>query len=380
MTSAGIERAQAARTEQAATFETDTFWAELVKRVPLGRETEFLEIAVLAECIDSFDISYLLVPIQLHWSQKASVKAVWSRFMKAIGKRYAVALSDMNCMEYWIQKGSLSESDVVLVKSGMVRGLAESLDLVDARTFFGFIANVAPDLSPDEGARLLNYSMTRFELHIDNDFGDGPWADWLETPLNTTDAFTGLIWSALGSPLSATRWEAVHTVRRLVEASCEREIDSLFDWLRKDTVGAFGSKRFPFYRLHARLYFLIALARVSLDTPDRLHRHSVILAQLALEGMPHILIQKTAADVALAIEHRHAGTYSVGKILALQRVGHSSFPAKEVEGYPDDVDTPWHAAGQVDKSLNIHFGIDFDSYWFKYLGDTLVARKVRKRG
>jgi hypothetical protein len=32
-------------------------------------------------------------------------------------------------------------------------------------------------------------------------------------------------------------------------------------------------------------------------------------------------------------------------------------------------DTPWHASGEVTKSIKLYFGIDFDNYWFNYLGD-----------
>ncbi len=367
--STGIEQAESTYRKKDPPFEFEDFWSEVIKRVPAGREAEFLDTIALAESVDTFDISYLLAPLRQNWMQKASVKAAWPRFLGAVGKRYAVALSDMNRMDYWVDKAALEEADVLLIKSGMVRGLAESLDLVDARTFFGFVANIAPDLSPAEGATLLDYSMSRFEKHIDPAFGDGAWDAWLEPPAAIKDALAGLIWSALASPLSATRWQAAHCVRRLVEASCDDEIDSLFDWLRRDSVGAFGGHGFTFYRLHARLYFLIALARAAVDAPLRLHHYSAVLAQLALEGIPHILIQKTAADIALAIEQAKPGTYAPATATALEQVGHSPFPLKEVDGYPKDEATPWHAKGEVDLSLKVHLGLDFDHYWFNYLGD-----------
>ena len=369
LTSAGIALAEAAYQKTESPFAYEEFWSELLRRVPAGRETEFLEMLPLAESVDSHDVSYLLISLRLHWMEKAAVKLAWPRFLRSIGKRWAAPLAETGHLEYWLQRGSLTEQDSPLIKVGIVQGLAESLDLVDSRTFFGFIASVATDLTPAESAKLLDYAMTRFELHIDSDFGDGPWAPWLAPPAATTDALTGLIWSALGSPLSATRWQAVHCIRRLVEAGCDTEIDSLFGWLQRDAVDAFGSHRFPFYRLHAQLYLLIALARTACDTPERLHRHVAIFASLALTGIPHILIQKFAADIALAIERVTPGTYSEQTRKKLQCVGHSPFPIKEVDGYPGAEDTPWHARGEVNTDLKVHFGLDFDCYWFKYLGD-----------
>lgn len=365
----GIARAEATYRETKPPFESGDFWNEVVQRVPGGRETEFLDLIPLAESVNSYDVSNLLRPLRLHWMCKASVKASWPRFLRSIGKRYAAALAESGHLEYWESGGMVREEELVLVKEGILRGLAESLDLVDARTFFGFIANVAPELTPEESKRLFDYALTRFELHIDSDFGDGPWADWLIAPSTTTDALAGLIWSALGSPISATRWQAVHCVRRLVEAGCDAEIESLFGWLQRDAVGAFGSHRFPFYRLHARLYLLIALDRTACDTADRLHKHAAVIASLALTGMPHFLIQKTAANVALKIEQTMPGSYHNETVQALQQVGLSQFPVRELSRNSGNVDTPWHAEGKVKNRINLYFGIDFDNYWFKYLGN-----------
>lgn len=369
LSSTGIARAAVAFRKKKLSFEIRVFWNEVVQRVPGGRETEFLKLIPMADSVDIYDVSNLLRTLRLHWMGKASVKAYWPQFLRLIGKRYAATLAEAGHLEYWESGGTVAESEVVLIKEGVLRGLAESLDLVDARTFFGFIANVAPDLTPAESMKLLDYALTRFEIHIDSDFGDGPWADWLVPPPTAVDAVAGLIWSALGSPISATRWQAAHCVRRLVEAGCNAEIESLFGWLERDVVGAFGSHSFPFYRLHSRLYLLIALARTAYDTPERLHKHAAVIASLALTGMPHILIQKTAADIALIIEQARPGSYSNETIQALQRVGLSPFPVKQVNRNFGNVDTPWHASGEVTKDIKLHFGIDFDNYWFKYLGN-----------
>ena len=47
--------------------------------------------------------------------------------------------------------------------------------------------------------------MGRFELHIDGEYADGAWAKWLNPPEDISMAFSGLVWSALGSP-RRTRW------------------------------------------------------------------------------------------------------------------------------------------------------------------------------
>ena len=70
-------------------------------------------------------------------------------------------------------------------------------------------------ISSDEAKSALDYSMSRFEVHIDTDFGDGLWAEWLETNGDSDYGISGYLWSALGSPFRETRWNAVHTIYRL---------------------------------------------------------------------------------------------------------------------------------------------------------------------
>lgn len=369
LTSAGIARAEVAFRKRKLSFEISVFWNEVVNRVPSGRETEFLELIPMADSVDLYDVGYLMRPLRLHWMGKASVKAYWPQFLRSIGKRYSAALAEERRLEYLERGETFTESELVRIKEGILLGLAESLDLVDAQTFFGYIAIVAPDLNSEESVKLLDYALTRFELHIDVNFGDGPWADWLIPPSATIDALTGLIWSALGSPISATRWQAVHCVRRLLEAGCNAEIDSLFGWLERDVVGAFGSHRFPFYRLHSRLYLLMGLARTAYDVPERLYKHASAIKSIALTGVPHILIQKTAADIALLIERALPGTYSDKTIQMLERVGMSPFRISLGNCEFGIEDSAWLSFGGVKNGVNMHFAFGFENYWFKDLSN-----------
>jgi len=182
-------------------------------------------------------------------------------------------------------------------------------------------------------------------------------------------AFAGFVWSALGSPRAETRWRAAHCVQRLAEIGCEREIDALIQWMERDSVDAFGSHEFPFYNLHAHLYLLIALARVSIDNPQILKHHHSIFSRHALETMSHILIQKFSAEIALNIEKAFPNTYSRDVVEQLHRVDVSQLPIKEMDSYGDKLESYWHIKGEVDTSLEFYHGHDFDGYWFEPLGD-----------
>src|SRR5690606_25584909 len=114
----------------------------------------------------------------------------------------------------------------------------------------------------------------RFELHIGDDFGDGAWREDLYIKSDINENIAGFIWSALGSPRSEVRWNAVHCVRKLADFNCDNVIDGLVSWMKHNRVDAYGYDKFPFYNLHARQYLLIAFARISNEKPVILHKYS----------------------------------------------------------------------------------------------------------
>ncbi len=237
---------------------------------------------------------------------------------------------------------------------------------------FGFVTSVADLLTPEEAAEVLEFGISRFELHIALEYGDGEWAEWLQPPENISDALTGFIWSALGSPDSAERWQATHCVRRLVEFSCSRELSSLLGWSQNGGVAAFGSHQFPFYRLHATLYLLIGLSRGAIDNPNPLLPHANVFVNIALISMPHVLIQRAAAALALLLLKTSSETYAPTVSEKLRRVGDSPFPVREVKD-PDPTPISPTLFPAEDLVPDIYLAWDFDDYWFKNLANLFAV-------
>lgn len=347
----------------------EDFWKKVLEQIPDHKASNFLQALVDAEKADLYDIRYALSNFPDSYRQKISVRKSWSNFLIQIARRFACKLTNYYIRHDFIRGIQVSDSELPLIYEGIVQGLSDSFDLVDASALFGFSEVVSSFISPQEARDLLEFALFRFEMHINQDYGDGPWDNWLLLPHDISDAFTGFVWAALGSPRSSVRWQAAHCVRRLAEAGCEQELNSLVEWMRRDCVNAFGSRAFPFYNLHARLYLLIALARISIDNPELLRHHHLLFKHHALDGSPHALIQKFAAEIALSIEAAFPKTYESNVVDILRAVGTSQMPVKEIDGYRENFqETPWHTRGEVDCDLKLHFGWDFDRYWFEPLG------------
>ena len=347
----------------------EAFWKGVIEQISEHKASNFLQALVDAKSADLYDIKYALSNFPDSYRQRISVKKTWSRLLVLIAQRFAYNLTNCYMRDDFIRGIQVSDDELPLIYEGIVQGLSDSFDLVDASTLFGFSEIVSSFISPQEASDLLEFALFRFEIHINQDYGDGPWDNWLLPPHNISDAFTGFVWAALGSPRSSVRWEAAHCVRRLAEAGCEQELNSLIEWMDRGCVNAFRSRTFPFYNLHARLYLLIALARISIDNPELLRHHHLLFKHHALDGLPHALIQKFAAEIALSIESAFPRTYESNITAMLRTVGISQMPVKEIDGYRENFqETPWHTRGEVDCNLKLHFGWDFDRYWFEPLG------------
>jgi hypothetical protein len=364
--SQAIERVRATKTYFS---HRDMFWTELFSHIDENDANIFLNALVTAENTDVYDLQHALSTIPDHWRKKVSVIENWPNTFKTVGQRFALNFASYG-IKHFLNDIPHGEKEAEFLRKGVITRISDIEDLMNASEFFGFV-NIATSLVTSEQAiDLLVFGLDRFERHIDEpeEFADGLWSKWLLPPDNMYMAFSGFIWSALGSPKAETRWKAAHCVRKLSEAGCDAEIDALICWLRKDTVDAFGSYKFPFYNLHSRLYLLIALARVSIDFPEKLQHHHEVFSFHALGNNKHILLNKFAAEIALNFEKAFPNTYTKDVVNQLQQIGISQLPIKKINSYNPQITSYWHKNGEVDKSLKFDHSYDFDRYWFEPLG------------
>lgn len=353
----------------------EAFWREIFTRISESNANRFLTALAESEAADRYDILRAMSCFPDEWRKKASVKRNWPSFVKSVVRRYASELTNHFTLEHFRDSLKIDEQMMPSVQENILQGLSENSSFNDASTYFNFVNTVCPFLFPKDAFDLLDFALSRFELHINDEYADGPWKNWLNPPEDMGAAFTGFVWSALGSPSAELRWRAAHCVRRLADLGCSQEIDALFKWLESDSIGAFGSNKFPFYNLHARQYLLIAFARISLDNPLILKQHHNVFTQYALATFPHILIQKFAADIALNLEKVFPGMYDQETVEKLLWVCKSQLPIKEIKSLDYGHLTIPGKKEEASPSIKFYHGWDFDSYWFEPLGNVFGISK-----
>ncbi|MBU3002772.1 NACHT domain-containing protein [Paraglaciecola arctica] len=142
--------------------------------------------------------------------------------------------------------------------------------------------------------RLLNSSAAKLSLNVE----DGEWEKTMYPSEGTTKIAASLVWLKLGAPLAADRWRAAHSIRRFAKLERWDVIDILVSKIFLDNAHPFQAPELVFYQLHARLWLLIALARVAIDYPKKLTKHADIFKEIALdEDLPHVLLQHFAVSI-----------------------------------------------------------------------------------
>lgn len=345
---------------------TNSFWNETIQRLSENNLWKFMEVLLSSE-LSHYEFKSFYNSLPEEWKNKVSFKKKWSSLVKQLGFKYTQELVSPYSFRYFTEHFNLNKNEIDKLKEGIFEGLANGYEFSDAEMFFGFVTITIPTIDSQKAADLLDFTLSRFELHIDKDFGDGEWRKELFTDQNVNNQIAGFIWSSLGSPRSVDRWNAAHTVRLLAEFNCTDVIDELINWLRYNKVGAYGNHKFPFYNLHARLYLLIALVRISLDKPELLVQYKDIFVHYAF-GESHILIQKFSAEIAVNLSIYLYNIFDEETLNKLKAVGKSNMPIVEMD-YNVTVDSYLHINGVVNTEYDFHFGWDFDRYWFEPLGD-----------
>ncbi|CCG41140.1 P-loop NTPase family protein [Magnetospirillum molischianum] len=184
----------------------------------------------------------------------------------------------------------------------MTNSISQRVRDIPTRELFRFVNLLAKEsLSKDESQEVLTYALDRLEGPLRDQDGDGPWCDDLAPPASDEEAVAGFLYAMLASPEAETRWRAAHAVVRLGRLGQSSLLDAVVKLLPRTELPAFIGAGLPFYALHARLWLLIALARLAEDAPQAVMPYRETLIYWALNAdEPHVLIRHFAAQAVLA--------------------------------------------------------------------------------
>lgn len=357
---AEIDRVMTAWHEDRGQRSRDEVIRAMLDTIPVAKRIEHLRAWYEADAVAASDVLFVYQDILKDWNNPAVRKEVEKLTAKLIGERAGELLDSGFSVGFLLGRRWGERPGKLDVDLGpFLDAAAQQAGTFSAAPFFQLTQELALQLSPDEASQVLDFALNRMEAMQVPDTGDGEWRQELAPPENMVEAVAGLLWARLAAPEAEARWRAAHAVRCLCRFGEQATLDALIARIGMDDGGAFADGRLPFYDLHAQLYLLIALARITLESPSILRPHATLFSRMACEGLPHVLMRHFAAMAALALEMAFPGTYVPEVLEALGQVNRSTVSSSKKQ-----------LEQSQGKQLHIerhHFYLDIEPYWFQPL-------------
>jgi len=183
------------------------------------------------------------------------------------------------------------------------------------------------EASAGTGQEALGRLLASEAAALSSAVADGQWREDAYPQGDESEIAAGLIWKALGSPKASERWYAAHTVRRLAALDEMKVLDALVARSDSTSAGPFQAPELQFANLHARLWLLIALARLAIDRPGVVQPYCDALKAIAIgNGGKHVLLKHFAAQAVRGCAKAGAVLLSPDEQERLAAVNKSPFP------------------------------------------------------
>lgn len=341
-----------------------TFIAKGLNKAGPGHAAAFIRAISSWGSFDLYNLRRLLDTIPLSYKSLQSVRAAIKAAVLTVCQREP---GDITLEGPWValpvkqldREGIVPYSEVV---AAILKGSVDQVQDAGSEQLFRLLSPLAASLEPAEAAEALDYGLDLLQNALVDDKGDGTWREALRPPASTLSALAGYIWSGLGSPIGAERWEFAHVVCNAVEVQWDSLLDELTLYAAGKVAGPFADRRLEFYSWHARQWLLIGLARGALarkDLPPSCITH--LWQELKT---PHVLIRAFAAQALTA-----TNTGQTDQNLAdLLNTNTSPLPEWVATSYYSDIETEPAPYGEDADDYECSFGIDIGPYWFDPLG------------
>ena len=177
----------------------------------------------------------------------------------------------------------------------LLEGIERHSAKLDARLLFILSGIIITNMESDESADLCGWYLKRLLNRIPEDVREK--VDSNDLPVTVTSAVARIFYAYLSDVDIRQRWRAAHALRRLARLGDGETLAEIVAQYDRVTECIFRARKAPFYWLAARLWLVIALDRISEETPDAAKPHRYMLLDIcSCDKFPHVLLRAYAAD------------------------------------------------------------------------------------
>ena len=342
------------------------FFAELRNKVPYNDRSQYIQHIAKLENLFFYWKFTELMEAKLAWEcSSAAIASVY--------RSLAIPLINVHADDL-VEDGSLSDYNIKKISdfTGVpVAELVLELIMVFARpdrtiagsVWLAFATFICPEADAGQGQIALKRLLSSESSRLADNVVDGAWKEGLYPETDFCEIAAGLIWRVLGSPYAIDRWRGAHSIRSFVKFGRWEIVDRLVGKIGQIDAGPFQASELPFFYMHARLWLLIALARMAHDYPVEIARYKDMLLSFALEyDAPHALMRHFASRTLLTCLDAGQIRLPAGQVKYLRQVDlsphhHLKKKIRKNSGFYSN-----RPITEPEPSFEFHLDIDFHKY------------------
>ena len=246
--------------------------------------------------------------------------------------------------------------------------LPEKIEVLTDESIYSTFFLIKHRLTREDNTEIFNWVLTRWNKNIKLDFRDGLWTDKLLPPSDTDEAIANILRLYLGLPDKELRWEAIHSIRNLVNLGNKSVLKYLVKAQNETNCSPFQNEEYIFYWISAKLYLWIAIERISKEQPDKLIEFKeVFYNELIDEDLPHVLIRFFIKRTCLNLLAYNNEIFSSEETKLISESLVSKFEKVQEELYSREQGR-YKSNSKKDRRFNFD-GMDVLPYWYSRVGD-----------
>ncbi|WP_426237648.1 NACHT domain-containing protein [Pseudomonas sp. TWP3-2] len=348
------------------------FFEQIGAKIPYGMWSQYVIVIARHEQLKLHEKLRILSDCKSAWSQASNA------LVNALHDCAEIIIRQ--CADEFISYGRLSISDIdeLSAISGMNRPILilalikefsrPSFD-VPASIWLSLATNVNPSATEGVGQAAMHRLLNAGAAKLASSVVDGPWQSALYSSGDQADAAACLIWFALGAPQAERRWMAAHSLRVAVRLGRTDILDKVVMKFDATDAACFQAAELPFFHLHAKLWLMIALARIALDEPAAISKHRALIERTALDAKnPHVLFKHFSAQALLTCSRTGSLALEHSKLTELEHVNHSPYPVTKSSKHLGNSFYKARPEGASKPLKSLHLDYDFGKYDVTQLG------------
>ena len=351
------------------------FFKNLRSKVPFSDRHQYLKIISRLENFDIYTKLSELEKCKDEWGKSsAALVSTYEELGIPILQLHAEDFISIDQLSGYMLKevSDLSGVPIATLALELIKVFASPGYFAQGSVWLGLASIICVEADDGESQSALTRLLSSNSANLASNVTDGKWKNGLYPANDPTEIASGLVWRMLGSPHASDRWRAAHSVRCFAKFERWKVVDALVARFRTENAHPFQAPELPFYYIHARLWLLIALARIAMDDPKNIARYHKVLIRIVLDKeSPHVLMRHFASRTILACLDSGNLKLSARMEKQIRAINLSPFPRlrkklKEggygsfYQGRPKGIPEP---------KKEFHLDYDFDKYDVHSLSD-----------